>query len=136
MPSTIDFAKNDDLDYLKKVDVNINEPFIKRSFVNKEYIIAKIEEEHVGYLRFEFFWSIHPFISVMRISTQHQRKGIGSSILSFLENHLRKQEYKYLISSSDCNIGINWHKKNNFKEIGKLTFPEQEEKEIFFVKNL
>ena len=54
-------------------------------------------------LRIEYLWLNIPYLSVIGVNEEYQRKGIGTAVIEFLGRHLLKQGHKVLYSSSQAN---------------------------------
>lgn len=140
---TISFATIDDFENFRLFDPHskyINPKLIKTKIQNSEIILAKEESEIVGLLRLNYIWSTRPYIEFIFIKEERRNSGIGKQLLQFLEDYL-KNEYTYLFSSSEEQDlkAIEWHKRNGFKEMGKLTdlnLPHDKTAEIFFSKRI
>ena len=141
---TIDFATVSDFRNYRLFDPHskyINPKLSKSKIQNSEIILAKEENEIVGILRLNYIWSTRPYIEFIFVKQEKRNLGIGKQLLQFLEDYLVKSEYAYLFSSSEEQDpkAIEWHKKNGFKEMGKLTdlnLPHDKTAEIFFSKKI
>ncbi len=139
----IDFATIDDFEDFRLFDPHskyINPQLIKSKIQNSEIILAKEDIEIVGLLRLNYIWSTRPYIEFIFVKEDRRNSGIGKQLLQFLEEYLRS-EYAYLFSSSEEQDlkAIEWHKRNGFKEMGKLTdlnLPHDTTAEIFFSKKI
>lgn len=140
---TIDFATIDDFENFRLFDPHskyINPQLTKTKIQNSEIILAKEDIEIVGLLRLNYIWSTRPYIEFIFVKEDRRNSGIGKQLLQFLEEYLRS-EYAYLFSSSEEQDlkAIEWHKRNGFKEMGKLTdlnLPHDTTAEIFFSKKI
>jgi len=128
------FAELSDLNWLAKKD-DIKRAIIKRKIEQKEIIVARLNYKLIGFLRFEFLWSLVPHVAMIRVDEAHQKKGVGKSMIDFLEKYLVKKGHKLLFSSSQANElePQRWHKKNGFKECGYID-NVQGVREIFLCK--
>jgi ribosomal protein S18 acetylase RimI-like enzyme len=74
----------------------------------------------VGYLRFEYLWSIVPYIALIRVSPAVRRRGVGRALLADLENRLRAQGQVAVYSSSQADEPEPqaWHRHIGFQECG------------------
>lgn len=115
------FANNNDLNWLAKND-DISKHIIKRKTGQKEIIVAQLQKKLIGHIRVEFLWSKVPCIGVIRVDKNHQKQGVGKSLIQFLESHLIKKGYKILCTSSVASEKEprRWHKKMGFKECGYI----------------
>lgn len=140
----IDFATIEDFQKYRPFDPHskyINPELIKSKLKNLEIIIAKENSELIGLLRLNYIWSTRPYIEFIYVKQEKRNLGIGKQLLQFLENYLIKNKYSYLFSSSEeqDRYAIEWHKRNGFIEMGKLTdlnLPHDKTPEIFFSKKI
>ena len=133
------FAGPEDLEWCVVEDGLVTEQIIRHKIVNNEVIIAEIDGQLFGYIRLEFLWSIKPYIGVIFVDTEYQRRGIGRKMLMFLEDHLRKYGYDDLFSSSEVGAAEAqaWHRSNGFTECGIINcINEGGIGEVFFRKSL
>jgi hypothetical protein len=77
---TVDYAYEDDVEWLSRNDEHIPRHLLEEKIKRKEYIVAKIGDNQVGYLRFSYFWSAIPYIDVIGVTLLHRRKGIGKAL--------------------------------------------------------
>ncbi len=139
MSLKIDYATQNDVNWIHKNE-RLDKQDVIRKVERKEYIIAKIDDEFVGYLRFTLFWSQIPYIDMIIVEKEHQRKGIGKAMLQFLEDYAIKNGQKIIMSSSqqDEPEPQAWHRRMGFKEAGIIEhlMPIQDVPEIIFIKDL
>ena len=80
------------------------------------------------------------FISLIKVSCEHQRKGVGKAMLAFVEGDLRRRGHRILLSSCvvDEYEPQKWHRHMGFSECGFLAvFPiEDDLGELFLYKEL
>jgi ribosomal protein S18 acetylase RimI-like enzyme len=140
----IDFPKVEDFKKYRLFDPHskyINPELIKRKIRGKEILIAKDNDNIIGLLRFNYIWSTRPYIEYIYVKKEKRGLGIGKQLLKFLEEYLIDNKYAYLFSSTEeqDKAAIEWHKRNGFKEMGKLTdlnLPHDTTAEIFFSKKI
>jgi len=133
------FAELRDLDFCIRTDYkHLNKDVVKRKIEEKAVILAEVDGKPVGYLRIEYLWLKIPYLGLIRVDKEHQRKGIGTAMMKFLEEHLRKQGHKVLYSSSQANEPEPqmWHRKIGFEECGIIAGINDGIGEIFFRKFL
>ena len=110
--------------------------YFDESISTQKIIISELHTEIVGYLIYHIVWGNTPYIELLRVSAPYQKKGIGSQLLQYLEEILKKGAYDSVLSSSErVNVvGNNFHERNGFKTIGSLQMIYGEE--VFFRKDL
>ena len=139
MDLKIRFAEMYDLDSCVELDLHKNTDIIKNKITMNEVIVAEVNNEVIGCLKIEYIWTHLPFISYIVIRKDFRSSGIGKSMLSFLEKHLREYGQSTLLSSTmtDAVNPQKWHLKMGFIECGILCgINENGVGEIFFKKSL
>ena len=139
MDLKIRFAEMHDLDSCVELDLHKNTDIIKNKITMNEVIVAEVNNEVIGCLKIEYIWTHLPFISYIVIRKDFRSSGIGKSMLSFLENYLKKNGRSTLLSSTmtDAVNPQKWHLKMGFIECGILCgINEDGVGEIFFKKAL
>jgi GNAT superfamily N-acetyltransferase len=112
---------------------------IERKLGLHEIIVAELEGQLVGYLRFDYLWSVLPYIAVIFVQDPYQGRGIGRVLLTFLETFLASKGCSRLLSSAqaDAPAAQGWHRAVGFQECGILAGLNQGGiGEIFFQKAL
>jgi N-acetylglutamate synthase-like GNAT family acetyltransferase len=134
------FANQTDLDGCIALDhPTMPTEVIKRKVEQREIIVAERAGRLVGYLRFEYLWSVVPYVALIWVVEDQRQRGIGRAMLRYLENVLRQQGHTALYSSSQANEPEPqaWHRHVGFKECGFITgINEGGIGEVFFRKNL
>ena len=136
----VKFAEQVDMDWCIERDFSIKEyELMKNKILRHEIIVAEIDGKRVGYLRMEYLWGKIPYMSVIEVLPQHQRHGVGGSLLKFLENKLRADGAPFLITSAEASMpeAQAWHRRMGFIEIGVISgLNPNNSDEIFFKKVL
>jgi len=133
------FARPDDLEWCVQMDEHVGQAIIQRKIEQGEILLAEIDGKPVGYLRLEYLWSLVPYIALIWVLPEHRRKGVGRAILGYLEEFLREEGYRVLLSSSQANEPQPqaWHRHMGFEECGYLAgINEGGIGEVFFRKHL
>ena len=131
----IRFANLSDLAWLNRHEKWVSKSTKKQNIEQKQYIVVELNSKLIGALRYELWWGHLPFLAIIWVEDEYQKKGIGKSLLNFLEEYLRKNKYSKLLSSSDDSGAQKWHLKVGFKKSGYID-NLQKEKEVVFFKEL
>lgn len=157
VPINVRLAELKDLDFCIESDFQHVDAYRGRMFMEKylrrrieadDVIIAEVDGKPVGYLRIEYLGLIAPYLGIIGVNEEYQRKGIGTAMIEFLEEHLVSQkEHKVfkldgqavLHSSAEATAieSQAWHRAVGFKECGIIAgCNEGGIGEIFFRKIL
>ena len=142
----IRFARLDDLDFAYQ-DGYIPATVLKRKIdaqlaLNpdciEDVVIAEWNGKRVGYMRLEYLWSIVPYISLIQVLPEYRRRGVGKTLLRFIETFLRDAGHEVLYSSSQADEPEPqaWHRHVGFEECGFITGINERVGEVLFCKSL
>ncbi len=132
------FAAKQDVQFLSE-NTDLTGELLNRKLQYKEILIAKVNEESVGLLIFEYIWSCIPFIAQIWILADFRKNGIGKSLLNYIEQYLNKNNHTILLSSSMENNkkAQAWHRHMGFIDCGKISeITDDNTDEVFFRKSL
>ena len=110
-----------------------------RKMTQHEVIIAERQGLLAGSMRFEYHWSMLPFITFIRVQPEYRLQGIGKALLAYLEAFPRNHGYTSLYSSSQADEPEPqaWHRRMGFTECGIIAgMNDGGVGEIFFRKEL
>ena len=106
---------------------------------NRCVALAEVANQPVGALQLEYLWGTRPYIAMIRVSADWQRRGIGRALLGFVEAALSQAGHHELLSSSQANEmePQAWHHRMGFTRCGMLEgINEGGVDEVFFRKVL
>ena len=95
------YAELKDLDFCMKSDFQhvdayrgrmFMENYLRRRIEANDVIVAEVDGRTVGYLRIEYLGLIAPYLGIIGVDEEYQRKGIGTAMITFLEEHLVSPE--------------------------------------------
>ena len=129
------FAEDLNFNDLLKKESHISKDILKNKIEKNEIIVAIVENEIVGYLRFNYFWDEIPFMNMLFIDEDFRNKGIGSELVGFWENEMKKRDFTSFMTSSLSNERAqDFYKKLNYKDCGSLLL--EDALEIIFIKKI
>ena len=132
------FAAPADLDFVRQ-DQYLPPEVVRRKIEWREVIVAESGGGPAGYLRLEYLWSKVPYIELIRVLPEYQRRGVGKALLKFAEEFLRGRGHTALYSSSQADEAEPqaWHRRVGFEECGIIAgINEGGIGEVFFRKQL
>jgi GNAT superfamily N-acetyltransferase len=115
-------AASGDLDFIKHKSGLPRERLLQK-IQQDEILILSVNDEPVGHLWFAFLWSEIPFIDLIYIKEDYQKRGLSRVLLGFLEAYLKESGYDVLYSSSqmDESAPQAWHRHVGFEECGVIS---------------
>jgi ribosomal protein S18 acetylase RimI-like enzyme len=134
----ISWARPDDAS-LAFISMGVPEAVVRTRIADRRIAVAEHIARPVCALQLEYLWGTRPYIAMIRVEPEFQRRGVGRALLAFVESSLCAEGYDALLSSSQKNEPDpqTWHRRMGFVECGLLTgINEGGVDEIFFRKLL
>lgn len=131
------FAVPEDLPFMQQIgNVHLADPLFQRKSNWQEVIMATIDKRYAGYLLIDYLWSTVPFISTIWVPEPHRKRGVGKTMLCFLEAALLDHGHDAVFSSSQLDEPPSqaWHRHVGFEECGIITGVNRGVGEVFFRK--
>ncbi len=136
-------ANADDIAQCALIDRNMgfytNSSIWQKATNDGRLLIAKINSQVVGYLRYGYLWDEElPCIQMLRVDQISRKKGVGKKLIQALEDILKQQGIKYLLSSTDVSNtnSLLFYKALSFQECGNLDINQDGILEVFLKKKL
>ena len=132
----IRIATEKDLSFLEKNDRHIRQSEIKALVGQNRILLAEIDGETVGWLRWSLFWDNTPFMNMLYFLDDFRRKGYGRQIVEYWEKEIRQQGYDTVMTSSlSDEQAQHFYRKLGYVDSGSLLLPG-EALEIIFIKKI
>lgn len=126
----------EDFEVLKKYDKHIKKDMLKSKIEDSTIIVINLEDEFIGWLRFNYFWDEHPFMNMLTILDKHRGLGYGSALTEFWESLMLDHGYKFcMVSTMSNETSQEFYRKRGYKDIGGFVL-EGEPMELMMTKNL
>ena len=83
----------------------LHDPWITRETAcrkaNDKQLFAAIEDGRLtGWLRYGLFWDNTPFLNMLYVLEEYRGKGIGTRLIEYWENEMKKLGYHLLLTST------------------------------------
>ena len=130
-----------DLAWCLATDGHLDEAALISKMRAHEVLVAGLEGQPAGLLRYDLMWSSVPFIAQLRVLEPYRRQGVGHALLRAVEERARERGSIAVLSSialgSDRTAALSWHTAMGFEGFGAVDgmFPG-EQAEAFYVKIL
>lgn len=132
----INYAGNDDLDYLAQNDIHISREMIEKKIGDREIIAARVDGKLVGWLRYNYFWDNTPFMNMLYLEEDFRKRGIGSKVVLYWEKVMKEQGYNMVMTSTQADEeGQFFYRENGYRDAGCLLL-ENQALEILFKKTI
>lgn len=135
---SIRFATLKDKDFWFTLDRHLKEiEYEKKVALNQCYIIEE-DNKSVGVMRYNLFWDVIPFLNLIYIDFNYQKRGLGTKAILFWEEEMRKFGYELVMTSTMVEeTSQHFYRKLNYKDCGCLIkdfSPFVETMEMFMMK--
>lgn len=133
---TIRHATINDISLVLLHDRHISKRELENSVFLGRVLIAELNGNFIGWLRYNLFWDNTPFMNLLYVLEGHQLKGFGTRLVSFWEDEMRALGYKTVLTSTQQNeTAQHFYTRLGYKAIGGFTIPG-DTYEIIFSKEL
>ena len=132
----IRLATEADLPFLEKNDRHIRLSEIRALVGQNRILLAEMDGEIVGWLRWSLFWDNTPFMNMLYFLEDYRGKGYGRQIVEHWENQMRQEGYDLVMTSSlSDEQAQHFYRKLGYVDSGSLLLP-CEAPEIIFTKRI
>ena len=137
---TVETASAQDLEWLLLSDEHIPQSTVRAKVSAGEYVVARTRSEPIGAMRFGLFWSAIPIVELIWVEEDHQREGVGSSLVRWLDDVARSKNCPIILSSSEdgetdahaFHLGVGFRRAGVLEDMGHF----QGVAEVFFVRDV
>ncbi len=101
MDYEIMYADIEDIGFLQEHDIHINNDMVEDCVGDYRIIVVKnVNQEIMGWLRFNFFWDSIPFVNMLYILDQYRGYGLGKVLMEYFENEMKLDNYNSVMTST------------------------------------
>lgn len=132
----IDYAVESDYAYLREKDKHMVESLIISKIKAHEIFIIRVEDQNVGWMRFNYFWDNTPFMNMIWIDEPYRGQGIGKQVVLYWEALMKDKGFQTVMTSTQSNESAqHFYRKLGYKDMGSLLF-ENEPLEVIMIKKI
>lgn len=132
----ISYASKEDIVGILEVDKHIAKTVLEHKIHNSEVYVARENNMVIGVLRYSLFWDNTPFMNMLYIRAEFQRRGLGLSLVNHWEAEMSAKGYHSVMTSTQSNeTAQHFYRKIGYKDIGGLLLPD-EPLELVFMKEI
>lgn len=97
----------------------------------------RLKDPVVGVLRYSFFWQTIPFLDLIYLNENYRNRGFGTLMMDKWENDMKNIGFKYVMTSTqEDETAYKFYEKRGYLLKGGFYPPEQEAKELIYIKEL
>jgi len=131
----IRFATEKDIDYLTDYDGHVSKKMLVTKVENKQVIVAYINNEFAGFLRFGFFWDEIPFMNMLFVLEKFRQEGIATALVKYWEKEFEDSHTILLTSTLSDETSQHFYRKLSYQDIGGFVLPG-ESMELILMKQV
>lgn len=108
-----------DFDLMSRYEHHITPEILKKCLSDNRILIGEVNGKFVGWLRWNHFWDIVPFMNMLHFEEDERGKGYGTKMVEYWENMLKSQGYfKVMTSSQQDEFAQHFYVKLGYNAIG------------------
>ncbi|MCK9170118.1 MAG: GNAT family N-acetyltransferase [Treponema sp.] len=136
----IKYAEEKDKDFWLSLDKHLSEKEFSLKVRDKMAYIILEDTKTIGIMRYNLFWDNTPFLTMIYIRDDYQKKNIGSKAIHYWEKEMKDSGYGMLMTSTQVDESAqHFYRKLGYKDAGSLIIdiPEYEQPmELFMIKKI
>ena len=131
----IRLAVAQDIPLLSEWDEHISKQELINSVQLNRVYIAEIGQRPIGWLRYNLFWDNTPFMNMLCLIEEEQRKGYGKELVLHWERQMKLLGYETVLTSTQSNeYSQHFYVKLGYEAVGGFLL-KPEPYEIIMAKN-
>jgi ribosomal protein S18 acetylase RimI-like enzyme len=132
----IKLATGDDVPWLIAQDYHLAPQVMAAKIGRGEILVAWLGETRIGWLRWNYFWDLLPFMNMLHIDEPHRGRGHGRAVVAHWENLMHSQGFTQVLTSTLANENAqHFYRRLGYHDIGALFMPG-EAVEIILLKTV
>jgi len=137
---SMDYAVIDDISFWKSLDRHLPESEFFLKVKEKRCYIIKDDDIPIGIFRYNLFWDLIPFLTLIHINEAYRHKGFGTLAVGQWEKEMLSLGHSLVMTSTMVEeTSQHFYRKLRFKDSGCLIKPfppYNETMEMFMMKEL
>lgn len=136
----IKYTSEHDIPFWESIDRYLPKSELLIKISEKRCYIISDDEKPIGVLRYNLFWDLIPFLTLIHFDESYWGKGFGTQAMRYWENEMRLLGHKLVMTSTMVEEGSqHFYRKLGYKDCGCLVKdfePYVETMEMFMMKQL
>ena len=133
-------AQREDIPFWKTLDSHLPESELLLKIGEKRCYIISDGSTPAGVMRYNLFWDLIPFLTLIYMDCAHRGKGLGRKAMAHWEGQMRLLGHKKVMTSTMVDEGAqHFYRKLGYADCGCLVNPFEplaEAMEMFMAKQL
>lgn len=136
----MEYATEQDEPFWKSLDMELPTSEFLLKVRDKRAFVIKDDDKSIGVLRYNLFWDVSPFLTLIILEEQYRGMGFGKQAVLAWEDRMREMGYKIVITSTMVNENAqHFYRKLGYMERGSIFLdntPISQPQEMIFIKIL
>ena len=136
----IQYTSEEDIPFWESMDPHLPKSELLIKISEKRCYILSDDTTRIGILRYNLFWDLIPFLTLIYFDEPYRRKGFGRQAMLYWENEMRLLGYKLAMTSTMVEEDAqHFYRTLGYKDCGCLIKdfePYVETMEMFMMKRL
>src|SRR5687768_748336 len=129
-------AAPQDLAWLAQQEHHITAQMLHRKVEAGELLLARLDVEPIGWLRWGYFWDSIPFMNHLFVLSAHRGVSVGKQLVTMWEQQMHRSGHTSVMTSSLSDESAqHFYRRLGYVDRGALLLPG-EALEIIFMKDL
>ena len=125
-----------DLDWVAAHDHHVARDVLEMRIRQGRVLIAEVDGEPVGWLRWNLFWDNTPFMNLLYLLDGYRGQGLGKALMNRWEADMAAMGYKRVVTSTQSDEDAqHFYRRFGYRDAGALLLPG-EPAELLFRKEL
>ena len=115
----IRYVQLEDKTFWYQLDRHLPEQAFEGKVRDRQGYVLLVDGEPTGLLRYNLFWDNTPFCNLLFVRESHQRKGLGTLLMTHWEQDMKTQGYGMLLTSTQVDEGAqHFYRKLGYRDCG------------------
>ena len=115
----IRYVQLEDKTFWYQLDRHLPEQAFEGKVRDRQGYVLLVDGEPTGLLRYNLFWDNTPFCNLLFVRESHQRKGLGTLLMTHWEQDMKSQGYGMLLTSTQVDEGAqHFYRKLGYRDCG------------------
>ena len=132
----IRYVKSEDFDAWFRLDAHLPKCEFEKKVRDKTGYVLIESGKVVGILRYNLFWDIVPFCTLLYIEEAYRGEGFGRALMNHWECDMKAHGHKTVLTSTQSDeTAQHFYRKLGYRDSGSLIF-NNDPTELFFTKSI
>ena len=133
----IRLAAHADLEFLDKYDTIMTRDVLTDKINRGEVYVAGNGDQLTGFVCYNFFCDLVPFLTLIYVLEPFRRKGLGTQLMAYWERQMKEKGHRFLMTSTQADEYAQFfYRKLGYADSGSILLPGQAPTELVLLKQI